>query len=105
MTDDPDWDPPAVRPDLRDWLTGTKPTLTELLAGAKRVTGVIAFGPEATQAAAPIHISPVLRLTAIPRSSSPTSCTFTKGRKIERRLNSGGSTLSRVYSAKPKRPK
>lgn len=52
VTDDPDDHDLAVRPELRERLTGAKRTMTELLAGAKRVTGVIALGPGATQAAA-----------------------------------------------------
>ena len=52
VTDDPDDYDLAVRPELGDWLTGAKRTITELLAGAKRVMGVVALGPGATQAAA-----------------------------------------------------
>ncbi|MGP0108001.1 MAG: hypothetical protein ACLPR9_03895 [Acidimicrobiales bacterium] len=41
-----------VRPEVEVWLTGAMPSITELMAAAKRVMGVVALGPEATQAAA-----------------------------------------------------
>jgi hypothetical protein len=43
-TDDPDDYDLAVRPELPDWLTGAKRTIIELLAGAKRITGVVSLG-------------------------------------------------------------
>ncbi len=43
---------PLVSPIIEVWLTGTMPSITELMAAAKRVMGVVALGPEAAQAAA-----------------------------------------------------
>jgi hypothetical protein len=43
---------PLVSPRVEVWLTGAMPSITELMAAAKRVMGVVTLGPEATQAAA-----------------------------------------------------
>ena len=44
-------EPPASQ-EVEVWLDGALPSITELMAAAKRVMGVVALGPEATQAAA-----------------------------------------------------
>ena len=40
---------PPVSPEVEVWLTGAMPSITELMAAAKRVMGVVALGPEDTR--------------------------------------------------------
>ena len=53
---------PPASPEVEACLTGAMPSITELMAAAKRVMGVVTLGPEATQAAAdqlevaPLHV-------------------------------------------------
>ena len=43
---------PLASPKVEIWLDWTMPSITELMAVAKRVVGVVFLGPEATQATA-----------------------------------------------------
>jgi hypothetical protein len=51
-TDQSDDQRRPVDPQVEVWLDGAMPSITELMASAKRVMGVVTLGPEAAQAAA-----------------------------------------------------
>ncbi len=49
-TDPSEEEEPPVSSEVEVWLAGAMPSITELMAAAKRIIGVVALGPETTQA-------------------------------------------------------